>query len=121
LAPGRAIVAPSRSFSRSRAEAAGGDPGSDGGETGGKETVRGAQAVTSITSMSSEIGMHAGYFSGYPASDGCIRLPKQMAVHFFQNATIGTQVAIRRELPHDYAANPLASESYSSLTSIVER
>jgi hypothetical protein len=47
LAAGRAIVAHSRSFSRSRAEAAGGDPGSDGGETGRKETARGAQAVTS--------------------------------------------------------------------------
>jgi DNA-binding transcriptional LysR family regulator len=47
LAAGRAIVAHSRSFSRSRAEPAGGDPGSDGGETGRKETARGAQAVTS--------------------------------------------------------------------------
>ena len=28
------------------------------------------------------IGMHAGYLPGYPASHGCIRLPKQMAAHF---------------------------------------
>ena len=67
------------------------------------------------------IGMHAGYLPGYPASHGCIRLPKQMAAHFFQNATIGTHVAIRQESPHDYTPNPLASESYSPLTSIMER
>jgi hypothetical protein len=67
------------------------------------------------------IGMHAGYLPGYPASHGCIRLPKQMAVHFFQNATIGTHVAIRQEPPHDYAPNPLARESYSPLTSMMER
>jgi hypothetical protein len=47
LAPGRAIVAHSRSFSRSRAEAAGGNPGSDGGGTVRKETARGAQVETS--------------------------------------------------------------------------
>lgn len=67
------------------------------------------------------IGMHAGFLPGYPASHGCIRLPKQMAAHFFQNATIGTQVAIRQEPPHDYAPNPLAGESYSPLTSMMER
>ena len=67
------------------------------------------------------IGMHAGYLPGYPASHGCIRLPKQMAVHFFQNATVGTHVAIRQESPHDYAPDPLASDSYSPLTSIMER
>jgi hypothetical protein len=67
------------------------------------------------------IGMHAGYLPGYPASHGCIRLPKQMAVHFFQNATIGTLVAIRQASPHDYAPNPLPGESYSPLTSITER
>ena len=67
------------------------------------------------------IGMHAGYLPGYPASHGCIRLPKQMAAHFFQNATIGTHVAIRQESPHDDAPNPLASESYSPLTSNLER
>ena len=41
------------------------------------------------------IGMHAGYLPGYPASHGCIRLPKDMAIRFFQDAPIGTPVAIR--------------------------
>jgi lipoprotein-anchoring transpeptidase ErfK/SrfK len=67
------------------------------------------------------IGMHAGYLPGYPASHGCIRMSKQMAAHFFQNATVGTDVAIRQESPHDYATNPLASESYPPLTSNIER
>jgi hypothetical protein len=48
-------------------------------------------------------------------------LPKQMAVYLFQNAAIGTQVSIRRESPHDDAPNPLASESHSPLTSIMDR
>jgi lipoprotein-anchoring transpeptidase ErfK/SrfK len=42
-----------------------------------------------------DIGMHAGYLPGYPASHGCIRLPEQMAVKFFQNAPVGTPVEIR--------------------------
>ena len=41
------------------------------------------------------IGMHAGYLPGYPASHGCIRLPKSMAAKFFENAPIGTPVQIR--------------------------
>jgi lipoprotein-anchoring transpeptidase ErfK/SrfK len=40
------------------------------------------------------IGMHAGYLPGYTASHGCIRLPKRMAVRFFQNAAVGTPVKI---------------------------
>jgi hypothetical protein len=30
------------------------------------------------------IGMHAGYLPGYPAPHGGIRLPEEMAVHFFK-------------------------------------
>jgi lipoprotein-anchoring transpeptidase ErfK/SrfK len=52
------------------------------------------------------LGMHAGYLPGYPASDDCIRLPKEMAVHFFQNAPVGTPVAIRQG-PRDYASDLL--------------
>jgi hypothetical protein len=49
--------------------------------------------------------MHAGYLPGYPGhmvAFGC----QQMAT-CFQNATIGTQVAIHQESPYDYASNPL--------------
>jgi L,D-transpeptidase catalytic domain len=41
------------------------------------------------------IGMHAGYLPGYPASHGCIRLPREMAVKFFEDAPLGTPVEIR--------------------------
>lgn len=39
-------------------------------------------------------GMHAGYLPGYRASHGCIRLPKTMAEHFFENSSIGTPVTV---------------------------
>ena len=64
--------------------------------------------------------MHAGYLPGYPASHGCIRLPKEMAVHFFQNAPVGTPVAIRQG-SKDYGSDSLAGERHLPSTSIVER
>ena len=67
------------------------------------------------------IGMHAGYLPGYPASHGCIRLPKEMAVHFFQNAAIGTPVAIRQESPQDHEPSPFDGERYSPFSAIMER
>lgn len=41
------------------------------------------------------IGLHAGYLPGYPASHGCIRLPKEMAVRFFEDTPVGTPVEVR--------------------------
>ena len=61
------------------------------------------------------IGMHAGYLPGYPASHGCIRLPREMAALFFQNAPIGTSVVIQHETPKEYRLNPLAGESYAAM------
>jgi hypothetical protein len=40
------------------------------------------------------IGMHAGYLPGYAASHGCVRLPPEMARHFFDNVSIGTPVTV---------------------------
>jgi hypothetical protein len=40
------------------------------------------------------IGMHAGYLPGYAASHGCVRLPPEMAGHFFDNVSIGTPVTV---------------------------
>ena len=42
------------------------------------------------------VGLHAGYLPGYPASHGCIRLPMEMAQHFFHNAPSGTPVVVVR-------------------------
>ena len=38
--------------------------------------------------------MHQGYVPPFAASHGCIRLPGQMAVRFFENAPIGTPVTV---------------------------
>jgi lipoprotein-anchoring transpeptidase ErfK/SrfK len=40
------------------------------------------------------IGMHAGYLPGYPASHGCVRLPEQNAILFFNAVTVGTPVHV---------------------------
>ena len=40
------------------------------------------------------VGMHAGFLPGYPASHGCVRMPKQMANKFFEHATVGTPVTV---------------------------
>lgn len=39
-------------------------------------------------------GMHAGYLPGYPASHGCVRLPEQNAIAFFQAVEVGTPVTV---------------------------
>jgi len=40
------------------------------------------------------VGMHAGYLPGYPASHGCIRMPRGAAQCFFENAPVGTAVRV---------------------------
>jgi lipoprotein-anchoring transpeptidase ErfK/SrfK len=67
------------------------------------------------------IGMHAGYLPGYPASHGCIRLPKAMAIHFFQNAPIGTPVVIHQESAPDYASDAPIGGTYFPAPSVMER
>jgi hypothetical protein len=40
------------------------------------------------------IGMHAGILPGYPASHGCVRLPREAAKRFYEAAQIGTPVRV---------------------------
>ncbi len=40
------------------------------------------------------VGLHAGYLPGYPASHGCIRMPREMAEIFFAHAPVGTPVKV---------------------------
>lgn len=40
------------------------------------------------------VGMHEGFLPGYPASHGCIRMPRFMAEAFFNNVEVGTPVSI---------------------------
>src|SRR3954471_17225420 len=50
------------------------------------------------------IGMHAGYLPGYPASHGCVRMPEEMAIAFFNAVEVGTPVHVfgRTPLQRDY-------------------
>jgi len=44
--------------------------------------------------FSPAVGMHAGYLPGYPASHGCIRMPRELAARFFERVQIGTPVTV---------------------------
>jgi lipoprotein-anchoring transpeptidase ErfK/SrfK len=40
------------------------------------------------------IGMHAGYLPGYPASHGCVRMPRDLAEQFFERVNTRTPVTV---------------------------
>lgn len=40
------------------------------------------------------VGLHAGYLPGYPASHGCVRMPRDLAAEFFARVKIGTPVKV---------------------------
>lgn len=44
--------------------------------------------------FSPAVGMHAGYLPGYPASHGCVRMPRDLAGLFFERVQIGTPVTV---------------------------
>ena len=44
-------------------------------------------------------GMHAGYLPGYPASHGCVRMPEQYAIAFFNSVQVGTPVTVFGRTP----------------------
>ena len=44
-------------------------------------------------------GMHAGYLPGYPASHGCVRLPEEIAIAFFNAIEVGTPVTVFGRTP----------------------
>jgi lipoprotein-anchoring transpeptidase ErfK/SrfK len=44
-------------------------------------------------------GMHAGYLPGYPASHGCVRIPEQYAIAFFNSVSVGTPVTVYGRTP----------------------
>ncbi len=46
-------------------------------------------------------GMHAGYLPGYPASHGCVRLPEEYAIAFFNSVSVGTPVTVFGRTPRD--------------------
>jgi hypothetical protein len=62
------------------------------------------------------VGMHAGYLPGYPASHGCVRMPRDLAAEFFSRVQVGTPVKVignsrnvtrvRRAIPVYQPGNP---------------
>ena len=44
-------------------------------------------------------GMHAGYLPGYAASHGCVRMPEQLAIEFFNAVQVGTPVRVFGRAP----------------------
>ena len=40
-------------------------------------------------------GLHAGYVPSHRASHGCVRLPGEIAMHFFNHSEIGTPVILK--------------------------
>jgi L,D-transpeptidase catalytic domain len=40
------------------------------------------------------VGLHAGYLPGYPASHGCVRMPRDLAAEFFARVQIDTPVKV---------------------------
>jgi L,D-transpeptidase-like protein len=44
-------------------------------------------------------GMHAGYLPGYAASHGCVRMPEQYAIAFFNAVQVGTPVTVFGRTP----------------------
>jgi hypothetical protein len=56
------------------------------------------------------VGMHAGYLPGYPASHGCVRMPRDLAAEFFARVKIGTPVKVigsGRNVTHVRRAIPI--------------
>lgn len=49
--------------------------------------------------FNNEIGMHAGYLPGYPASHGCVRLPEEDAIAIFNAVDVGTPVTVFGRTP----------------------
>src|ERR1700742_1105408 len=52
-----------------------------------------------FTQFAPGIGMHAGYLPGYPASHGCVRMPEQKGIAFFNTVEVGTPVQVFGRTP----------------------
>jgi lipoprotein-anchoring transpeptidase ErfK/SrfK len=66
--------------------------------------------------FSKYVGMHAGYLPGYPASHGCVRMPKDLAAEFFARVNVGTPVKVigsARNVTHLRRAIPIVQPGNS--------
>jgi hypothetical protein len=64
-------------------------------------------------------GMHAGYLPGYPASHGCVRMPEELAIAFFNRVEVGTPVRVFGRTPrtnyyYRYGPQPLNRQPWAA-------
>lgn len=64
----------------------------DGGRPAGSRFV--GTEMPYFLRFNGAIGMHAGKLPGYPASSGCVRLPKRQAKRFYNAVRVGTPVIV---------------------------
>lgn len=57
------------------------------------------------------VAIHQGYVPNYPASHGCIRVPREYAQKFYDWATIGTPVYIKHNVEYTNLYKPQESNS----------
>jgi lipoprotein-anchoring transpeptidase ErfK/SrfK len=57
-------------------------------------------------------GLHAGYLPGYPASHGCVRLPEENAIAFFNTVDVGTPVTVFGRTPRARSPQDFGSTAY---------
>jgi lipoprotein-anchoring transpeptidase ErfK/SrfK len=57
-------------------------------------------------------GLHAGYLPGYPASHGCVRLPEENAIAFFNAVDVGTPVTVFGRTPRLSSSENFGSTMY---------
>jgi lipoprotein-anchoring transpeptidase ErfK/SrfK len=67
--------------------------------------------------FSKYVGMHAGFLPGYPASHGCVRMPRDLAAEFFARVRVGTPVRVigsSRNVTHVRRAIPIVQPGNSA-------
>jgi len=74
-------------------------------ETGKISTIYDVHMPNWMRLNGSEYGIHAGYLPGYPASAGCVRMPRDAAAMIYAKVGYGTQVTIS----DSWSPNPIGS------------
>src|SRR4051794_23680792 len=67
------------------------------------------------------IGLHAGYLPGYPASHGCVRMPKELAIAFYNAVEVGTPVTVFGHAPSSRTTSPSRNPPLRRFSSFLRR
>jgi lipoprotein-anchoring transpeptidase ErfK/SrfK len=65
-------------------------------------------------------GMHAGYLPGYPASHGCVRLPEENAIAFYNAVEVGTPVTVFGRTPRGHYSGQSRSAMFRERNPFVD-